>query len=80
MSDEMCVMDDNDPAILTRIRCVCVRVCVKFVFFFSSLFPFPFVCCFSFVIQMSLYDLHYMTMVTMIVTSVCKCVCCIKQC
>lgn len=50
--------------------------CVPDLFLFlSSLCPFPFVCCFSFVIQTSVYDCIYMNTVTMIVVCVCKCVC-----
>lgn len=50
--------------------------CVSDLFLFlSSLCPCTFVCCFSFVIQTSVYDRIYMNTVTMIVMSVCVNVC-----
>ena len=46
---------------------VCVGMCASNV---SPYFPCTFVCCFSFVFQMSVYDLICMNMVTMIVMCV----------
>lgn len=60
------MMDDEDPAILKRIRCVSVCVCqicllISLVHLFAASL---------FVFQMSVYDLIYMNMVTMIVMCV----------